>query len=176
MFTHVAVPLHMSQVAVAFGVSHVLPQQHDSNALLSLKRHALLQQVPATRRKGSAEAQLTLPKWEFSCGEDRGTMKAVRNAHTLKSHHIASLDAADGTLRRGTVQHGSLPQPHYMVSLSSSGGVMHTLFRCCGVQGFQHMSLEAAVPCLLHCHPYMSSREASRAQQTRRCRRPVVRL
>lgn len=118
MFTHVAVPLHMSQVAVAFGVSHVLPQQHDSNALLSLKRHALLQQVPATRRKGSAEAQLTLPKWEFSCGEDRGTMKAVRNAHTLKSHHIASLDAADGTLRRGTVQHGSLPQPHYMVSLS----------------------------------------------------------
>ena len=45
-------------------------------------------------------------------------MKAVRNAHTLKSHHIAGLDAADGTLRPRTVQRGSPPQPHYMVSLS----------------------------------------------------------
>ena len=108
----------MSQVAVAFRVSPVVsPQQHDSNALLRLKRPAI-QHVPATRQKGNAEAQLTLPKWEFSCGEDRGTMKAVRNVHTLKSHHIASLDAADGTLRPGTVQRGSLPQPHYMVSLS----------------------------------------------------------
>ena len=102
---------------MAFGVSHVLPQQFDGNAHLSDKRPAL-QQVHAARRKGNAEAQLTLPKWEFSCDEDRGTMKAVRNAHTLKSHHIVSLDAADGTLRRGTAQRSSLPQPHYMVSLS----------------------------------------------------------
>ena len=92
-------------------------QQHECDALFSGERRAP-RQVPATRRKGNAEAQLTLPKWEFSCGEDGGTMKAARNARTLKSHHIASLDAAEGTLRTGATQRRSLLQPNYMVSLA----------------------------------------------------------
>ena len=101
-----------------FGLVSCMCRHSNMTALCCCGNRHALQQVPATRRKGNAEAQLTLPKWEFSCGEDRGTMKTVRHAHTLKSHHITSLDAADGTLRFGTVQRRSLPQPHCMVSLA----------------------------------------------------------
>lgn len=69
------------------------------------------------RRKGNAEAQLTLPKWEFTPwgADERSTVKAVRTTQTLKSHHLNSLTLSDGTMRSGTAQHRNLPPPHYMV-------------------------------------------------------------
>ena len=75
----------------------------------------MLAQVTASRRKAHAEAQLTLPKWEFGRVDERGTVKAVRSMQTLKSHHLNNLTLSDGTLRSGTVQHRDLPPPHYMV-------------------------------------------------------------
>ena len=71
--------------------------------------------MPATRQKAHAEAQLTLPKWEFGRADERGTVKAVRNMSTLKSHHLNNLTLSDGILRSGTVQHRDLPPPHYLV-------------------------------------------------------------
>ncbi len=76
-----------------------------------------LHQVQASRQKANAEAQLTLPKWEFGRADERGTVKAVRNMPTLKSHHLNNLTISDGTLRSGTVQHRDLPPPHYLVRL-----------------------------------------------------------
>ncbi|CAL5224972.1 g7746 [Coccomyxa viridis] len=71
--------------------------------------------VAASRQKAHAEAQLTLPKWEFGRADERGTVKAVRNMPTLKSHHLNNLTLSDGTLRSGTLQHRDLPPPHYLV-------------------------------------------------------------
>ena len=126
-----------------FGLVSCMCRHSNMTALCCCGNRHALQQVPATRRKGNAEAQLTLPKWEFSCGEDRGTMKTVRHAHTLKSHHITSLDAADGTLRPGTVQRRSLPQPHYVVRLAH----LKRLYSRCGMHSFKCLSLEAALAC-----------------------------
>lgn len=81
----------------------------------SLTEDLCLHQVPASRQKAHAEAQLTLPKWEFGRANERGTVKAVRNMPTLKSHHLNNLTLSDGTLRSGTVQHRDLPPPHYLV-------------------------------------------------------------
>ena len=76
--------------------------------------------MTAARRKANAEAQLTLPKWEFARGDaERGTVKAVRVAATLKSHHLNSLTLSDSTLRAGTMQHRELPPPHYLVRMRS---------------------------------------------------------
>ncbi|BDA40404.1 hypothetical protein COCOBI_01-0570 [Coccomyxa sp. Obi] len=62
----------------------------------------------ASKRSGMAEAQLTLPKWDFGRLEQRGgTMKAARHIRSLRSHQISTL-----TLRSGTVlgtQHGAAP-------------------------------------------------------------------
>lgn len=74
-----------------------------------------LHQVTASRRMAHAEAQLTLPKWEFGRADERGTVKAVRGMQTLKSHHLNNLTLSDNTLRSGPVQHRDLPPPHYMV-------------------------------------------------------------
>ena len=81
--------------------------------LCSEMRHMCWHQVPASRQKANAEAQLTLPKWEFGRADDRGTVKAVRNMPTLKSHHLNNLTISDGTLR--SHQHRDLPPPHYLV-------------------------------------------------------------
>ncbi len=77
-------------------------------------------QVTAARRKANVEAQLTLPKWEFARGEaERGTVKAVRGAQTLKSHHLNGLSLLDGTFRAETMQR-ELPPPHHQVRMLAS--------------------------------------------------------
>lgn len=77
------------------------------------------------------EAQLTLPKWEFARGDaERGTVKAVRVAATLKSHHLNSLTLSDGTLRAGTMQHRELPPPHYLVRMRSIMPACVSIMHC----------------------------------------------
>ena len=71
--------------------------------------------MPASRQKAHAEAQLTLPKWEFGRADERGTVKAVRSMQTLKSHHLNNLTVSDGTLRSRAIQHNNLAPLHYMV-------------------------------------------------------------
>lgn len=90
-----------------------------------------LHQVAASRQKAHAEAQLTLPKWEFGRADERGTVKAVRNMPTLKSHHLNNLTLSDGTLRSGTLQHRDLPPPHYLVGPACACLLSSVLFPSC---------------------------------------------
>ncbi|BDA40402.1 probable serine/threonine-protein kinase 24 at N-terminal half [Coccomyxa sp. Obi] len=60
----------------------------------------LAQQKPvmASKRSGMAEAQLTLPKWDFGRLEQRGgTIKAARHMRSLRSHQISMLTLKSGT-------------------------------------------------------------------------------
>lgn len=95
----------------------------------------MLPQVAASQRFASAEAQLTLPKWDFGRLEDRGpAMKAARqHMHTLKSHHINTLREGTllGTLPRGSSRHATMVRGIYTQNCPScmqcSRGVMlHT--------------------------------------------------
>ncbi len=68
-------------------------------------------QVVESKRSGMAEAQLTLPKWDFGRLEQRkgGTIKAARHMRSLRSHQISALTLKSDTVLGTQPLNGSPP-------------------------------------------------------------------
>ncbi|CAL8467308.1 g6845 [Coccomyxa elongata] len=71
----------------------------------------LSQQKPvvASKRSGMAEAQLTLPKWDFGRLEQKkgGAIKPARHMRSLRSHQISTLTLKSGTVLGAQPLNGS---------------------------------------------------------------------